>query len=67
MAYQYIRFGSPHISSGLKRVSRWRVGANDKITSDTYESAQSPLGHISDLSHLLGLSVRSDKAIEILS
>ena len=21
-------------------VSRWRVGANDKITSDTYESAQ---------------------------
>ena len=34
---------SPHISSCIARlVSRWRVGANDKITSDTYGSALSP-------------------------
>ena len=30
---------SPHISSGLSRVNWWRVGANDRITSDTYGSA----------------------------
>ena len=30
-----------HISSGIGRVSRRRVGANDKITSDTYESTSS--------------------------
>ena len=29
-----IRCESPHISCGLGRVSRWRVGATDKITSD---------------------------------
>ena len=33
---------SPHISSGLGRVSMWRVGASDKITSDTY-GARCPL------------------------
>ena len=27
--------GSPHISSGIGRISQWRVGAIGKITSDT--------------------------------
>ena len=44
---------STRISSGLARyVSRWRVGANDKITSDT-QTARYPFERSSLLRHLL--------------
>ena len=47
---------SPHISFGLARLlSRWRVDANDKITSDTYRSALSPCALIFEPSELARL------------
>ena len=52
---------SPHISSGLGRVSRWRVGAIDKITSDTYGSVLSPWPPtLPDLCPIHALLARAD-------
>ena len=49
---------SPHISSGIGRVSRWCIGANVKINGDTYRKRAITSGR-----HLVFLKDRSSRKI----